>query len=232
MQAVTVRKKVLALLGGCVVLAVALPSQAHVTVQPDQAVTASFARFVVRVPNERDAAATVKVEVQLPEELVSVSFEPKPGWERTVERKARAAPVQVFGEQVTDYIASVTWQGGRIGPGEFVEFGFSARTPDQPTTLRFPALQTYEGGEVVRWVGPPDAEAPAAQVATFRLGDGGSERQPGQLEVLAGLANADEDRGGGGGGGGAEGAPAAVSWAALVIAVIALVESMVRGRPS
>lgn len=79
-----------------VVLASAAPVAAHVTVQPDEAAPASFARFVVRVPNERDAAATVKVEAQLPEEPVAVSFQPAPGWRRTVERKQRSAPVEVL----------------------------------------------------------------------------------------------------------------------------------------
>jgi uncharacterized protein len=30
--------------------------------------------------------------------------------------------------------------------------------------LTFKALQTYQGGEVVRWIGPPDAEDPAPTV--------------------------------------------------------------------
>ena len=30
--------------------------------------------------------------------------------------------------------------------------------------LTFKALQTYSSGEVVRWIGPPDAEEPAPQV--------------------------------------------------------------------
>lgn len=203
-----------------VVLASSLPAAAHVTVQPDQAATGSFARFGVRVPTERDAAATVKVEVQLPEELVAVSFQPAPGWRRTVERKPRTAPVEVFGEQVTDYIASVTWEGGRIEPGEFEEFGFSARTPAGPTTLTFPSLQTYDNGEVVRWTGPEDAEQPAARVRTFAL-DGGS------VEVLSRLAAArgDDDEEGGD-------VHVVVPWAALALAAAALATSVVRGRRS
>jgi uncharacterized protein YcnI len=228
-QMMKVRRTVVAAgMAAAVVMATAWPAAAHVTVQPDQAVTSSFTAFAVRVPNERDAAATTKVEVQLPEELVSVSFEPEPGWQRTVERKPRATPVQVFGEQVTDYIASVTWSGGRIEPGEFVEFGFSARTPDNPTTLRFPALQTYDGGEVVRWVGPADADAPAAQVRTFRLGEGAT--QPGQLEVLARVAGTDRADTGGGDDTADDAAPAAVSWAALALALVAVVLAVVRRR--
>ena len=42
----------------------------------------------------------------------------------------------------------------------------SLATPDKAgETLTFKALQTYEGGEVVRWIGPPDAEEPAPTVA-------------------------------------------------------------------
>ncbi len=196
------------------VLLAAAPAQGHVTVQPEEAATASFTRFVVRVPNERDGAATVKVEVQLPEDLVAVSFQPAPGWQRTVERRPRRAPVDVFGERVTDYIASVTWQGGRIEPGEFEEFGFSARTPAEPTTLKFPALQTYQEGEVVRWTGPADSEEPAARVRTFRL-------EEGQVALLSRLASEDGDDGE---------VPAAVPWAALGVAVLALATSLVAWR--
>ena len=34
--------------------------------------------------------------------------------------------------------------------------------PDEPgTSLTFKALQTYDDGEVVRWIGAPDADEPA-----------------------------------------------------------------------
>lgn len=183
--------------------AAAAPAGAHVTVQPNEAATGAFARFVVRVPTEREVA-TVKVEVQLPEELVSVSFQPAPGWTRTVERKPRTAPVEVFGEKVDDYIASVTWEGGRIEPGEFEEFGFSARTPERAATLTFPAVQTYEGGEVVRWIGPADADEPAARVRTYPL-------KGGQMELLSKLG-ADA-----GAGNDAYEVPALVPWTALAL---------------
>jgi Domain of unkown function (DUF1775) len=58
----------------------------------------------------------------------------------------------VLGEQVTGVVGTVTWQGGAIEPGEFAEFGFSARPPDEPGTLEFPAIQTYDSGEMVRWI--------------------------------------------------------------------------------
>ena len=218
------RKKLHLLAGALAPLAVAVPAEAHVTVQPTEAVANSFARFVVRVPNERPNASTVKVEVQLPENLVLVSFQDTPGWQRTVERRTLAQPVEVFGQRLTDYVASVTWEGGRVEPGEFEEFGFSARLPERPTTLRFPALQTYDSGEVVRWVGPPDAEEPAAQVTTLQLG--GAEGV-GQLRLLAQVAAGASERED-------EGIDAGVVLGGIGVALgaVALVVAVTRGRSS
>jgi hypothetical protein len=104
--------------------------------------------------------------VQLPEGLFFVSFQPKAGWKRTIKMEELAEPVEVFGEQITERVASVTWSGGKIAPGEFDEFGISFRVPETPgETLVFPAVQTYSNGEVVRWIDPdPEAETPAPQV--------------------------------------------------------------------
>ena len=79
-------------------------------------------------------------------------------------------PLVVFDEEITEVVGTVTWSGGEVGPGEFTEFGFSARTPDQPTTLEFPAIQTYDSGEVIRWIGLPDSEEPAALVRGVDIG--------------------------------------------------------------
>lgn len=166
--------------------AVAAPALAHVTVQPNEAVIGEFSRSVVRVPNERDDAGTTKVKVELPP-LAFVSFEPKDGWKRTVEMVEFDEPIEVFGEEITEGVGSVTWSGGKIGAGEFDEFGFSARMPDGETTLTFNAIQTYSSGEVVEWTGAPDSEEPAAQVEVYDIGAGEGE---GQLAVLARLNEA------------------------------------------
>jgi periplasmic copper chaperone A len=137
---------------------------AHVTLNPEEAAAGSFARFDIRVPTERDVDTT-EVTVQLPDGLFFVSFQPKPGWKRTVKMEKLAQPVAIFGDEITERVASVTWSGGKIAPGEFDEFGMSARMPEKAgTELVFPALQTYAGGEVVRWIGPPDADEPAPRV--------------------------------------------------------------------
>lgn len=136
--------------------AVAVPAAAHVTVDPDEATKGGYAKLAFRVPNERDAAATVQVEVAFPDEypLRSVSVRPKPGWTYTVERSGEA-------------VSRITWTGGVIRPGEFEEFEVSGGPlPGDAERLVFRALQTYDNGEVVRWIdepveGGPEPEHPA-----------------------------------------------------------------------
>ena len=160
---------------------IAAPALAHVTVQPNEAVIGSFSRFVVRVPNESPKASTIRIEVKLPP-LAFVSFEPKDGWERETRDVTLDEPIEAFGQEITETVGTVIWSGGSIGPGEFQEFGFSARMPEEETTLQFDAIQEYDDGEIVRWNGAPDSETPAAQLTVLDIGAGEGE---GQLSVLA-----------------------------------------------
>jgi uncharacterized protein YcnI len=221
-----------------VVLAAAGPAFAHVTVSPEEGVIGSFSRFVVRVPTERDDASTISVEVQFPP-LAFVSFQDVPGWERSVEMQTLDEPLEVFGEELTETVGTVTWEGGEIEPNEFEEFGFSARMPEEVTTLEFAAIQTYDSGEVVRWIGPEDSDEPAARVTTVDLG---AEEGQGELEILAGLNAGGEAsaEGGSAEGGSAEGEatsaesdssfPLILGWVGVGLGAIALLVALTRRR--
>ncbi|HEX2127017.1 MAG TPA: YcnI family protein, partial [Thermoleophilaceae bacterium] len=158
------------------VLVLAPAASAHVTIQPEEVPAGGFTRMDVRVPTERDDASTTKVDVQFPPGFLSVSTEPVPGWDAKITMRKLDKPVEQFGEQVTEEVGRITFTGGSIGPGEFQDFGLSVGVPDKPgSTLTFKAIQTYSGGEVVRWIGPPDSEQPAPQVkltAAEAAGDG------------------------------------------------------------
>jgi uncharacterized protein len=159
------------LLACFLVAALVLPATAaaHVTVNPGEWEAGGFARFAVRVPNERTNADTTEVTVQFPENVVSASFQPVPGWTRSVEMATLDEPIEEEGEDpITERIASVTWSGGTIAPGEFQEFGVSFQVPETPgEELVFPSIQTYSNGEIVRWIGPPDSDTPAPIVAVL-----------------------------------------------------------------
>ncbi len=162
-------RKTIPALAAAAVLAAPAAATAHVTVQPGSAQAGGFARLDVRVPNERDDAGTIKVAVQMPPGVATASYEPVPGWTVKVTREQLDEPIDVHGEAVTEQVSRVTWtgdprRGGIVEPGQFQDFGLSLRVPDgEPgETLSFKALQTYQGGEVVRWIGPEDADNPAA----------------------------------------------------------------------
>ena len=187
------RRALMGALAGALVVVVASPAAAHVTVQPNEAVVGTFSRFVVRVPNEKPDADTTKIVVKLPP-LAFVSFEPKDGWKRKTKMVELEEPIEAFGQEITESVGRVTWSGGRIGPGEFLEFGFSARMPEGEETLEFRALQTYSDGEVVKWTGAPDSETPAATLATYDLGLDEGQGELGALaELRAGTADAPMD---------------------------------------
>jgi uncharacterized protein YcnI len=176
------RRTIVPIVGAAMILAPA--AAAHVTVNPDAVAADSFARFDIRVPNERENASTTKLAVKLPKGLVEVSFQPKPGWKRSVTMEKLDTPVTLEGETITEQVGTVTWQGGMIAPGEFDEFGLSAKVPNEPgAKLTFPAVQTYSNGEVVRWIGSPDADEPAPQVtlqaapAAETTSDGSDDRR-------------------------------------------------------
>lgn len=136
---------------------VAFPASAHVTVNPSAAVQGGYATLTFKVPNERDDAGTTKLEVEFPAEspIASVSYQPKPGWKVVVEKTASAEPLTVHGEEVNERVAKISWtaEGGtRIAPGEFDNFPISVGPLPEADQMVFKALQTYEGGEIVRWI--------------------------------------------------------------------------------
>jgi uncharacterized protein YcnI len=178
-------------------LVLAPAATAHVTLQPEEAPAGGFTRLDVRVPTERDDASTTKVQVQFPPGFLSVSTEPVPGWNAQIRMRKLDKPVEQFGERVTEEVDRVTFtadgEANAIGPGEFQDFGLSVGVPDRPnSTLRFPSLQTYSSGEVVRWIGPPDSEEPAPQVElTAAAAEGGAADEPAQQQAPA--ASDDDD---------------------------------------
>jgi periplasmic copper chaperone A len=172
-------------------LAIPAAAAAHVTVNPGEWESGGFARFAVRVPNERDNADTTEITVQFPENVIEASFQPVPGWKRTIEMAQLDEPIEEEGEEpITERIASITWSGGTIAPGEFQEFGVSFRVPETPgEELVFPSIQTYSNGEVVRWIGPEDAEEPAPRVAVL-------EPAPEEEAAAAGATTTTEEESG------------------------------------
>ncbi|MEO3808736.1 YcnI family protein [Sphaerisporangium sp. B11E5] len=151
--------------GVAVLFAPASPAWAHVTVSPSVATPGGYGTFAFKVPTERPDAKTTRVEIVFPEnaQLTSVSLRPVPGWTATVTTRQlpNAASAGSDDEAANKAVTGIVWEGGAIKPGEFQLFEVSlGPLPTTPGQLVFKALQTYSGGEVVRWIDIPEAGAP------------------------------------------------------------------------
>jgi periplasmic copper chaperone A len=141
-------------------------ASAHVSVVPATAPAGGFEILSFSVPNEKDDANTVKLEVQLPSKspIASVSVKPMPGWTIEVQHTTLAKPVKTDDGEVTDVVSSITWTaspGLGLEPGQFDLFTISAGPlPTKVKQLQFKALQTYSDGDVVRWIEPTVKGAP------------------------------------------------------------------------
>ncbi|MEU9096659.1 YcnI family protein [Streptomyces sp. NPDC048361] len=148
---------------------------AHVTVQPEGAAAkGGYAVVDFKVPNERDNAKTVKVEVNFPTDhpLASVMPQPVPGWDVEVTKSKLDKPLTVHGKQINEAVTKVTWSGGAIEAGQFQKFPLSIGSlPTDTDKLVFKALQTYSNNEVVRWIEEPKqgAAEPANPAPTLQL---------------------------------------------------------------
>ncbi|MES4902393.1 MULTISPECIES: YcnI family protein [unclassified Streptomyces] len=168
------------LAAGALVLLAATPAFAHVSVQPGQAEQGSYSTIAFKVPNEKDNASTVKLEVTLPADhpLVSVMAQPVPGWDVKLTKSKLAKPVEVHGEKISEAVTKVTWSGGKIEPGTFQQFPLSVgQLPEDADQLVFKALQTYDDKEVVRWIeapkdGEPEPENPAPVLKLVKPAEG------------------------------------------------------------
>ncbi|MET8715895.1 YcnI family protein [Streptomyces sp. NPDC004735] len=169
----------IALAGGVAastVLLLAGTASAHVSVQPQgEAAKGGYATVNFKVPNERDDASTVKLEVNFPTDhpLASVSPQPVAGWKIDVTRSKLAKPLEVHGKKIDEAVSKVTWtaDGKGIEPGFFQQFPLSVgQLPEDTDQMVFKALQTYSNKEVVRWIEEPaeggeEPESPAPVLA-------------------------------------------------------------------
>ncbi|MFG2407135.1 YcnI family protein [Streptomyces brevispora] len=176
----------IALVGGVAastVLILAGTASAHVSVQPQgEAAKGGYAVINFKVPNERDDAATTKLEVNFPTDhpLASVQPEAIPGWKIDVTTSKLAKPLDMHGKKIDKAVSKVTWtaDGGKIEPGRFQQFPLSVgQLPEDADQLVFKAIQTYDNKEVVRWIeeqkdGAEEPESPAPVLKLTAATDG------------------------------------------------------------
>ncbi len=215
------------------VLVGAVPAFAHVTVHADTTAQGGEAKITFRVPTEVDDASTTALRVSLPAAtpIASVAVQPHPGWSFHVTTARLAKPIRTDDGPVTTAVTEIVWRArsaaSAIKPGEFDEFSISAEPLPRTAELRFPALQTYSDGRVVRWIqvaapGAPEPEHPAPVLTLTPEGTGSPATTGAQVHVAASTPTSS-----------GSGAALALAITALVIALLgaaAGVLALRRGR--
>ncbi|HEY0002176.1 MAG TPA: YcnI family protein [Actinoplanes sp.] len=211
------------------VLGLAGPAAAHVTVNPGTATKGGYTKVAFRVPTESDTASTTKVEVNLPTTtpIASVSVKPVPGWTAATVTSKLATPVKTDDGELSEAITKITWtasSGSEIKPGQFQEFDVSLGPLPDAEQVVFKALQTYSDGTVVRWIDEPttdgtEPEKPAPVLKLAAATDPAAETSAAAAPAAA-AEEADGDDGGSSGWG----------IAGLVVAIAALVLGLLAYR--
>ncbi|MER5960721.1 YcnI family protein [Streptomyces sp. NPDC002057] len=193
-----------ALAGGIALSSVVLLSGtafAHVSVQPQgEAAKGGYATVNIKVPNERDNASTVKVEVNFPLDhpLASVMPQPIPGWKAEVTKSKLSKPLELHGKKINEAVSKVTWtaDGSKIGPGQFQQFPLSlGQLPEDADQLVLKAIQTYDNKEVVRWIEEPKegAEEPQNPAPVLKLSAASADHHGGGAATPSASASAAAD---------------------------------------
>jgi uncharacterized protein YcnI len=139
-------RKAALLVAAAVGLVLAPESGAHAEITPARVPANGVSTFVLSVAGEEDAP-TVKIAMQVPAGLKNVKPPPVRGWQAELAGRV------------------ITWTGGRIPQGESGEFEVTAQFPNSPgARLKFPTVQTYGNGTVVRWIGAPSSDTPAPTI--------------------------------------------------------------------
>jgi uncharacterized protein YcnI len=160
-------------------LASALPVAAHASVPDGSKVPSNSGAVIhVRLPHGCGDAAITAVEVQLPDGVVGAKPALIAGWTATTEMVP--ATYTLYGTEYTERVGTITWTGGPLPDGQFLDFGINATFQLEPGTYTLPVIQ-YCGDESVAWVEVPaagqshdDLERPAPEfvVVDAAAGDG------------------------------------------------------------
>ncbi len=155
-------------------LTLAGTASAHVTANAATAEQGGFTKVSFRVPNERDNASTTQLEISFPTDhpMAFVSTRAVPGWTSTVQKTKLDKPIKTEDGEVSEVVSKITWTGGKVAPGTFEEFDVSmGPLPTDTDELVFKALQTYDNGEVVRWIdtAPEGAAEPEHPAPVLKL---------------------------------------------------------------
>ena len=158
------------------VLLLAAPAAAHVTVTPEVARPGDTVELTFSVQNERPDATTVGLDLFLPPGVPAEIAE-RPGW--TITNKGNG-----------EIAFAAADPSDAIPPGRTEDFKLTLGPLPQGDRVVIKALQHYADGPVVRWIqtSGPDDERPAAILDLSGDGAAGGSGFPWVLAAITAVA--------------------------------------------
>lgn len=129
-------------------------ASAHITLETREAAVGSYYKAILRVPHGCAGSPTVKIRVRIPDGMIAVKPQPKPGWTLDTVKADYAKPYAMHGAETKSGVKEIAWSG-KLLDEHYDEFAFqSYLTTDLKAgqTLYFPVVQECEQG-VERWIG-------------------------------------------------------------------------------
>jgi uncharacterized protein YcnI len=151
---------------------------AHAALSPPVAETGVLQQFTLAVPTEKAGATTTEIQLTVPSGVAIDSFEPEPGWKRTVSSS---------GSGEAAIVNTVTWSGGAVPTDEDSVFRFQATLTGGSKTYTFGVRQTYSDGSVVEWTGAETSDTPSPVIKGVSSIGGGSSSTLAIIAIVVGV---------------------------------------------
>lgn len=180
---------VVAVLAGSLCASTAV--SAHIMLQQQEAKVGGSYRAIFSVPHGCGDAATTKIDVKIPEGVVSVKPMPKPGWQLDLVKGKYDKAYRVYHGTVSEGVTEVTWSGSLPNDyyDEFVLSVFLTEGLVPGRSLYFPVVQKCANGEN-RWTEIPadgksaaDLKSPAPSVQLVASSTAASDYKAGDLSI-------------------------------------------------
>jgi uncharacterized protein YcnI len=111
---------------------------AHIDIEPKETIPNRWETFVLNVPTETEAA-TVEVQLDIPEGFEVEAVGHRPDWDMAIRRDEQGL------------VREIVWARGQIPPLTFEEFKLLVKAAKGPGTYEWRARQRYADEQESRW---------------------------------------------------------------------------------
>jgi periplasmic copper chaperone A len=205
------KTKLVAAVTGALTLALAGTAGAHITADPGEAPSDSYATLDFSVGHGCEESPTTQVRIQIPPSVPSVTPAVNPLWD-VATKEGKKDKVELHGETITRGVSEVTYTAKQPLPADRLDLlTMSVKLPagEEGESVYFPTIQRCEQGQT-RWIQIPaegesaeELEEPAPAVV-LTAADGGhgaagaeednsqAETQPAANVQAASVSNDDD----------------------------------------